>query len=124
MALAGLGAGAMSEYLASNLDRDRQIHEYNYGTNCARGNFESCQLERRVLNADASDARMLRSLGIGLGVGGAVLGAGGLVLAIIAKPEPPKPADEAKPEKAAKRFIKSVGCGPYGDVGLSCAGTF
>jgi hypothetical protein len=69
---------------------------------------------------------MLRTLGIGLGVGGLVVGAGGLVLAIIAKPEPVKPADEAPAAKKAdaKRFVRSLGCGPFGDVGLSCVGTF
>ena len=126
MAFAGLGAGIMSEYLASNLARDKQVHEYMYGTNCSRGNAQDCLLDREIFNADASDASLMRTLGIGLGVGGAVIGVGGLVLAIIAKPEVARPADETTPDKqaAAKRIFQSVGCGPFGDVGLSCAGKF
>jgi hypothetical protein len=102
------------------------VHEYMYGTNCARGNLEHCLIDRAVINADASDAKTLRSLGIGLSIGGFVVGAGGLVLAIIAKPEAAKPADEATSAKKAEvhRGVRSLGCGPFGDVGLSCVGTF
>lgn len=114
----------MSEYLAGNLARDAKLHELEYGKNCSQGNAQLCVLEREVLNADGSDAKFLRTLGIGLGVGGAVVGVGGLVLAIIAKPEPAKPADEAPAKAAQQRFIRSFSCGPFGDAGLSCAGKF
>ena len=129
--LSGLGAVLASEYMAGNIARDVKVHEYMYGTNCARGNLVHCSIDRDVINADASDAKMLRTLGIGLGIGGVVVGAGGLVLAIIAKPEPSKPepakpADEAPAAKKARLTpgLHSLGCGPFGDVGVSCVGTF
>ena len=125
VALSGVGASFAAEYMANNVARDVKIHDYMYGTNCTRGSLEHCLIDREVVNADAGDAQTLRSLGIGLTIGGAVVGGAGLVLAIIAKPETAKPADEAPAKKAAaKRFIRSLGCGPFGDVGLSCAGTF
>ncbi|UQA62461.1 PEGA domain-containing protein [Polyangium aurulentum] len=122
--LGALATGLTSIHLSNNVDRDTQIHQAVYGTNCSRGDLRFCNLDRKVISADASDANTLRTVTLGLGIGAGVLVATGVVFVIVGGPSE-KPKDEAPAAPApATGGLRSLSCGPFGGAGLSCTGTF
>jgi hypothetical protein len=92
-----------------------------YGKGCQKGDPRLCSYDVYVTNREADQANRLRNASIGLGVTAAVLGAAGLTFVLAAPKETAPAADEAAPPPKTSRFVS---CGPGGELGIQCAGTF
>lgn len=101
--------------IRAGVQENIDIHKKHFDGQCARVDRQLCQLEVALINHDADRADALRDATIGLGISAGVLAAGGAVLLIFAPRESPKPAPGSG---------LSVQCGPFGSLGLGCAGAF
>jgi hypothetical protein len=122
--LGALATGLTSIHLSNNVDRDTQIHQAVYGTDCSRGDLRFCNLDRQVISADAHDANMLRTVSLGLGIGAGVLVATGVVFVIVGGGGDDKQKDEAPAAPATGGLMRSLSCSPFGGARFSCTGTF
>lgn len=129
----GVGAvvtGAGAAHLTDQVNRDITLHNQNYGESCEKhpGLVRECQFDREVINYDSDRANTLANIGLGTGIAGGVLLAGGITLFLFApegplgpKPRPAAPQDTESPPKPAARTAL---CAPLVTGGLTCAGTF
>jgi hypothetical protein len=109
--ITAISAAQIRASVAENVD----VHTKRFGNQCTGIDRKLCQFEVALINHDADRADALRDATIGLSISAGVLAAGGAVLLIFAPRESPKPAPASG---------LAVQCGPFGSVGLACAGAF
>ena len=124
------GAGAVlaavsGARLRSNVASDIDVHRAHFGEGCERGDFRLCAYDRELINHDADRADGLRNASIGLAIGAAVAGGGGLALILLNPPakSATSPRDDARPD-AATAPRPRLACSFAGAPGLFCAGSF
>lgn len=104
-------------------DYDKHIKQYGKG--CAKGDPTFCKFDVAVTNQEADTANKLRNISLGLGVTAGVLAAAGATFFFAApskKAAPQAAPDSAPPANDAPKW--SLSCGPGGEIGVLCNGTF
>lgn len=136
LAGAGLAAGAAALVtgfsalsLRGKVVSDVETHQRYFGDKCARGDVRLCEFDIAVINYDADRADVLRNVTIGLGVGAGVLLGGGAALLWLGGRGEKRASEKVSGDEVhrgspgGERGL-AFRCGPYGFIGVSCAGTF
>ncbi|MBI4706207.1 MAG: PEGA domain-containing protein [Deltaproteobacteria bacterium] len=121
--------GALRGTVQENID----AHNAAYGEGCALGDYTLCYYDIQLINHDGERASSLQQAGVGLGVASLALVATGVTFFVLASSSPAaaeaeaEPADEEKPAEEKEPSPDdevAVFCGPFAEVGLSCAARF
>jgi hypothetical protein len=122
---AAIIAAAAGAKLRSNVAADIDLHHQNFGQSCDKGDFRLCAFDRDVINHDADRANGLRNASIGLAIGAAVVGGGGLALVLLNPNKSAPPTTGGALPTAAPRPAAgpSLACS-MGGPGLFCSGAF
>jgi hypothetical protein len=121
--VAGLVTGLEAVHWHSLASSDATQHLKEYGKGCAMGDPRLCSYDITVTNREGATATTLHNTGIGLGIAGGVLIAGGVVFVVTApKKDAPASLDATEPPPSSPPV--SLSCGPAGGLGMLCHGTF
>lgn len=107
-----VGGVAMDE----SADDQKALYNVRYSGGCPPEDQTLCAYDAAEINNQVDRAAALQTTGVVLTIFGGALLTGGILMIALAPDESP-----AADERAAH---PSVACGPYGQVGLGCVGTF
>jgi hypothetical protein len=116
--------------LRSATQENIDAHNADYGADCSKGSYELCYYDAMLINEDGARAQSQQTAGLVMTlVGGTLLATGVLFVAFApwgdeSEAEGAGSGDAAGDEARRGAPQTWVRCGPYGQAGLGCVGTF